>query len=227
MKYRYLLIDNDNTLMDFHAAEAKSLTEVLLSVGLAATPDTIAAYSAINDALWKALERGEVTHDRLKVERFARLLIRLSRPDLSPEDLAARYARQLSTHADLMPGAEDFVRKMHALARIALVSNGVSAIQRGRLARCPFTDALDAIIISQEHGVSKPDPQLVEIALSALDCVDKREALLIGDSATADIAAANAAGIDSLFLGWQGQGCPQATYSVRSLAEAEALLRTL
>ena len=29
MKYRYLLIDNDNTLMDFHAAEHAALREAL------------------------------------------------------------------------------------------------------------------------------------------------------------------------------------------------------
>ena len=29
MRYQYLLIDNDNTLMDFNAAEAKALIDVL------------------------------------------------------------------------------------------------------------------------------------------------------------------------------------------------------
>ena len=34
MKYRYLLIDNDNTLMDFHAAEHAALREALTEAGI-------------------------------------------------------------------------------------------------------------------------------------------------------------------------------------------------
>ncbi len=224
MKYRYLLCDNDNTLMDFHAAEHQALGETLSEADLPVTQEVRALYGAINTALWAALERGEIGHDALKVERFARLAARLGRTDLDAAVLAARYTHFLSTHADLLPGAEAFIRRMHPLAKIALVSNGVSEIQRGRLSRCPFTGELDAIIISAEHGVSKPDPRLVEIALEALGCTDKREAILIGDSATADIPAAVAAGIDSLFIGWKGQSCPAATHSVRDLAQAEETL---
>ena len=37
MKYRYLLIDNDNTLMDFHAAEHAALREALTEAGIEPT----------------------------------------------------------------------------------------------------------------------------------------------------------------------------------------------
>ena len=74
MKYRYLLIDNDNTLMDFHAAEHAALREALTEAGIEPTDSVCARYSAINDALWKALERGETTHAALKIARFAQLL---------------------------------------------------------------------------------------------------------------------------------------------------------
>ncbi len=225
MKYRYLLLDNDNTLMDFHAAERKALSETLTEAGIPATPETCTLYSVINDALWKALERGEIAHAALKVERFSRLISRLGRTDADAASLAARYAHHLSTHADLLPGAEEFVRRMHQEAKIALISNGVSEIQRGRLSRCPFTPELDAVIISAEHGISKPDPRLVEIALEALGCTDRHAAILVGDSMTADIPAANAAGIDSLYIGWQGQTCDKATWNARDLAEVERILR--
>lgn len=51
MKYRYLLIDNDNTLMDFHAAEHAALREALTEAGIEPTDAVCARYSAINDAL--------------------------------------------------------------------------------------------------------------------------------------------------------------------------------
>lgn len=219
MRYQYLLIDNDNTLMDFSAAEAKALRETLQKAGLPTDEATVEAYSRINDALWKALERGETTQPKLKVERFRQLLEYLHREG-DPAALGAAYAVNLGNYADLLPGAEDFLRAVHGRMKIALVSNGVSAIQRSRLAKCPLTPLFDAIVISEEAGVAKPDPRLLEIALEKLGCTDKKQAVMMGDSLTADIAAANNAGLDSIFFSLKGKPSDKATVTVYTHEEA-------
>lgn len=224
MKYRYLLADNDNTLMDFSAAEHHALRETLSAVNVEPDEETCALYSRINDALWKALERGETTQKALKVERFRQLFEALGRADQKAEEVAALYAQRLSTRADLLPGAMELLEALRGRMKIALVSNGVSAIQRGRLSRCPFTPLLDAVIISEEIGVSKPDPRMVEIALEQLGCTDKSQAVLLGDSLSADIPAAKAAGVDSIFLSLKGKESDLPTYTVHSLEEARKLL---
>ena len=223
MRYEYLLIDNDNTLMDFGAAEAKALRETLAAAGLPTDEETIAVYSRINDALWKALERGETTQPKLKVERFRQLLEHLGMPG-DPVALGAAYAANLGNYADLLPGAEDFVRVLHGRMKLALVSNGVSAIQRSRLAKCPLTPLFDAIVISEEAGVAKPDPRLLEIALEKLGCTDKSKAVMMGDSLSADIAAANNAGVDSIFFSLKGTKGDAATYTVYTHDEALTIL---
>lgn len=224
MRYQYLLIDNDNTLMDFSAAEAKALRETLAAAGLPTDEETVAVYSGINDALWKALERGETTQPKLKVERFRRLLAYLGRDDADPAALGAAYAANLGNYADLLPGAAEFMQAVHGRMKIALVSNGVSVIQRSRLAKCPLTPMFDAIVISEEAGVSKPDPRLLEIALEGLGCTDKKQAVMMGDSLTADIAAANNAGVDSIFLSLKGKTSDAATYTAFSHEEAVRIL---
>lgn len=224
MKYRYLLADNDNTLMDFNRAEYLSLGETLRAFDLPDDEATCTAYHHINDALWKALERGETTQKQLKVDRFAQLMQHIGRPDVNAVELALCYADKLSTHAELIPGAMDFLEAVHGKLKIALVSNGVSAIQRGRLSRCAFTPLLDAVIISEEIGVSKPNPRMIDLALEALGCTDRSEAVLLGDSLSADIPAAVNAGIDSIYLSLHGKTSDQATYTVHSLEEAAALL---
>ena len=95
MRYQYLLIDNDNTIMDFNAAEAKALIDVLQNHGLPTDDATVHTYHEINDALWKALERGETTQPKLKVERFRQLLTVLNRHDVDAEVIAAEYAAGL------------------------------------------------------------------------------------------------------------------------------------
>ena len=116
------------------------------------------------------------------------------------------------------------MRRLHGQMKIVLVSNGDSVIQRNRLFRCVFTPMLDNIVISSEKGVSKPDPRLIEIALAECGCTDKTEAVMVGDSATADIPAAVNAGIDSIFVDWKNTGCQQATYTAKNLAEVEQIL---
>ena len=224
MRYQYLLIDNDNTLMDFNAAEAKALMDVLIAHGLPTDDQTVHTYHEINDAQWKALERGETTQPRLKVERFRQLLAYLKRDDISAEDMSAEYAMNLGSHADLLPGAEAFIRALHGKMKIALVSNGVSAIQRGRLAKCPLTPLFDAIVISEEVGAAKPDPKLLHVAMDMLGCTDKAQAVMMGDSLTADIPAAVHAGVDSIYFSPKGKVSELATYSVSNYEEAYTLL---
>ena len=224
MKYQYLLIDNDNTLMDFNAAEAKALIDVLNTYDLPTDAATVQAYHEINDALWKALERGETTQPQLKVERFRQLLRHLNRDGIDPAVMGAAYAANLGNHADLLPGAEDFIRALHGKVRMALVSNGVSAIQRSRLAKCPLTPLFDAIVISEEVGAAKPDPKLLHVAMDLLGCTDKSQAVMIGDSLTADIPAAVNAGVDSIFFSLKGKTSDAATYTAFSYDEALRIL---
>ena len=224
MRYQYLLIDNDNTIMDFNAAESKALQDVLTNNGLPADPETVQTYHHINDALWKALERGETTQKELKVERFRQLLSYLGREELSAETLGAEFAANLGQHADLLPGAEEFIRAIHGKMKIALVSNGVSAIQRGRLSRCPLTPLFDAIVISEEVGAAKPDPRLLHVAMDMLGCTDKAQAVMMGDSLTADIPAAVNAGVDSIYFSLRGNTSDAATYTVFTHEEALKLL---
>lgn len=223
MRYRYLLVDNDNTLMDFNTAERHALTEALCAFGLDSSQATCDLYHRINKALWEALERGETTQAALKTERFVRLLEHLGRETACAVALSDAFSERLSNHAELMPDAMAFLEAVHPLMRIALVTNGSAVTQRGRLKMCPFTPLLDAVLISEELGIRKPDPRMVEIALRQLGCTDKREAVFLGDSATADIAAAYAAGVDSIHL-TVGEKSLQATYAAAGLMDALRLL---
>lgn len=223
MRYRYLLMDNDNTLMDFDAAERHALQEVLAQFDLPGDAETCALYHRINDTLWKALERGETTQAALKTERFVQLLSALGRSDLDGGALGEAFSEALSHHADLMPDAMRFLNAVHGRMKLALVSNGIARVQRGRLARCPFAHMLDAVVISEEVGVRKPDPRMVTLALEKLGCEDAREAVLLGDSASADVAAAAAAGVDSIHL-TKGEASPLATWHAKGLMEALEIL---
>lgn len=101
--------------------------------------ETKQLYHRLNDAEWRALERGETTRERLKHDRYAKLLRALGRDESLADDMADTYERQLGTHPDLLPGALAFLKAVHPHMKIALLTNGFSVIQRGRLSRSVIT----------------------------------------------------------------------------------------
>ena len=198
MRYQYLLIDNDNTLMDFNAAERKALRDTLTAYGLPADDAVCTLYHEINDAQWKALERGETTQKKLKVERYRLLLEQLGCTELSAAEVSAAYEANLGSHADLLPGAADFIHAVHGKMKIALVSNGVSAIQRSRLAKCPLTPLFDAIVISEEAGVSLSGKYtyvtgLEDVFVTSGDNGDTRDGNILVDGGNVLVTAAKVA----------------------------------
>ena len=80
-RYRILLFDADNTLFDFTRAEENAFRRAAGEGGLVFTDELYRLYSAINDGLWKRLERREITLEFLKLERFRLLLTGTGSPE--------------------------------------------------------------------------------------------------------------------------------------------------
>ncbi len=68
-----LLIDLDNTILDFNKAEGPALAGALRAMGIEPTEELLSRYSVINLAHWKRLEKGQITMAEVKVSRFRQL----------------------------------------------------------------------------------------------------------------------------------------------------------
>ena len=88
--------------------------------------------------------------------------------------------------------------------RLALVTNGPSDLQRWKLQSVGLEDRFDALAISGEIGVAKPDPLPFRKVLEELDA-DPRDVWHIGDSLSNDVAGARAAGLISVWLNRVGR----------------------
>ena len=69
-----ILFDLDETLFDFKKAERIALLKTLDFLGLDSQESVVLLYSRINQEMWKCLERGEITRQKLKIERFRKFL---------------------------------------------------------------------------------------------------------------------------------------------------------
>ena len=220
MRYDAILIDADDTLLDFRAAEESALREMLRALGLD-TPEAEACYRACNRACWAALERGEITQARLRHKRFEDFLRLQGRAD-DPAQVGEAYLETLSKQDILLPGALDVVRVIAEFLPVALVTNGIASVQHGRIDHSPLRPYLKAVVISEEIGCAKPNPRMIHTALKALGGVSPTRALMVGDSLQSDILCAKNAGTDACFLSPDGVPCPadlRPRYTIRRILE--------
>ncbi len=222
MPYRLCLCDLDNTLFDFSTCERAALAATLSSFELPVSDAVIAHYSAVNDRHWKALERGETTQQRLRVERFRDFLLESGYAHVDPEAMSRLFVGFLSQQHAPMRGAEDFCRRVSAKMPLYAVTNGIAQVQHQRMFLSELKPYFRGIVISEEIGAAKPDPKMLYEAMRLAGETDKSAAVLVGDSLTSDIAAARAAGIDSVLFTRHRPAptpCP-ATYAASTLAQA-------
>lgn len=225
MPYRILLSDADGTLFDFHAGERVAISEAFAAFGVPDTPENADLYRRVNDAQWKKLERGETTQARLRVDRFSIFLAEAG-CTADAQRMCDCFVERLGQQRMLISGALAFCRRVAARMPVYLVTNGISTVQRSRFEHCALTPYIAGLVISEEIGAAKPDPAMVREALRLAGGVDPCEAVLLGDSVTADIPAARNAGVDSILF-TNGGAAPQnhgATYVARDFAEAERLI---
>ncbi len=195
MKYDAILIDADDTLFDFRAAERAAIGDILTLLGIQDV-EAPRIYHEINRACWEAFERGELTQKELRVQRFRRFLEHYG-CDRDAAQIGERYTQSLSRQSFLLPGALETVREIAQKRPVVVVTNGISSVQRSRMDASPLKQYIHSMVVSGEIGVQKPDPRMLYEALSRLGNLPAERALMVGDSLTSDVLAANRAGVDA------------------------------
>ena len=69
----FLLLDLDDTILDFHKAERIALSKTIRSFGAEPTEALLNRYHEINKWHWEQLELGKMTRDQVLVNRFGAL----------------------------------------------------------------------------------------------------------------------------------------------------------
>lgn len=226
MRYELCLCDADGTLFDFHKGERRAFDLTMAMFSLPSGDEMANMYSRINDGHWKRFERGETTQARLRVERFADFLAAAGHGNVDADSVNKAYIENLSQQRELMAGAMDFCVKVSARMPIWIVTNGIAYVQRNRFSQCDIRQYIQGIVISEEVGTQKPDPEMIYTAVREAGLTDKLRAVMLGDSVTSDIAAAVNAQIDSILFtnGAQAPEGSGATYIVKTLSEASDII---
>jgi putative hydrolase of the HAD superfamily len=112
--------------------------------------------------------------------------------------------------------------------RVGICSNAPYRVQslHAQLGFLGIDRRLDAVTFSAEVGWRKPSPRIFDAAIRALG-TDPGRTVMVGDSETADVAGAHAAGMRAVLIRRGGGGSGEADAVIAALRELPGALRNM
>ena len=191
-----ILWDIDGTILNFHRSAENSLKNTFKKFGYGEiTDELLHMYEEINDVYWCKLEKGEITKEKLLVERFVEFFTKIGVETTRVVEFNQAYLNGLLDTVVFMPEAYETVKKLHPEYKQYIVTNGVKELQRKKIAKAHIEEFFDGIFISDEIGYEKPHIEFFNYVFDRIPTKNPDEAIIIGDSLTSDIAGGIRAGI--------------------------------
>ena len=224
-----VFIDLDDTIFDFHKAEAIALSQMLSECGIIPSDEMKERYSRINKSQWELLERKEKTREEVLTDRFTIFFSEIGR---NIDSLCARkiYEYRLGCGHFFIDGAEQLLKNLYGKYDLYLASNGTESVQTRRIASSGIEKYFNEIFISQKIGADKPSIEYFERCFERIPGFSKENAIIIGDSVSSDILGGKNAGIlTCLFNPKKKQNNSAVTpdFEITSLDEIPALLERI
>jgi putative hydrolase of the HAD superfamily len=228
---RAVLFDLDDTLFDHRETSAEALRRVHAAhEGFRRQPfdEFEKLHTVLLDELHPEVLNARLEMDEARRERFRRLFKHcgVSASEALCATTARQYRNDYVEARRAVAGAAALLAAVRERAKVGIVSNNMLQEQWDKLAFCGLSAHVDALVVSAEAGVSKPDPAIFEIALAALG-VNAAATVMLGDSWSADVAGAHAAGIRAVWFNRLKSPSPELRLGVAELHALEPVSAAL
>lgn len=230
MSIKLILIDIDNTLLDFDGYVKTFLNRHFSKD----TEEIYRVFNEVNDKLWKQLEKGELTFTHLKEIRWNFILERIGNTEMNGMEMEEMFRKEMHESAIIVDGAKEMLDKLRKEYVLATASNGPYEQQVHRIELAAFEKYFAKHFISEDIGYSKPDIRFFKEAFSRInkgrsEPFKPEEILIIGDSVSSDMQGGRNANIHTCFFtrGIKQTEDIQADVIVKSLYEVSEAIRGL
>jgi YjjG family noncanonical pyrimidine nucleotidase len=221
--YTTLLFDLDHTLLDSDTSMAAAYDHTMRSSGVEDPWAHHPVFDRINKGLWAAVERHEISPERVRTARFEQLVAALDL-DADPVAMGDRFVEELGANGDLFPEVVEVLDALVRVATMAIVTNGIGQVQRTRISRLGLEPYFDAIVVSGEVGVAKPGTEIFDLVFEQLGMPDRSTALMIGDSLSSDMQGGTNYGIATCWYNPSGLRLPEGQSVTHQIADLRQLL---
>jgi putative hydrolase of the HAD superfamily len=208
-----VLFDMDDTLFDHHYSSECGLAALHQEHACfqqTTLAQLVQAHRIHLEELHSEVLTGRRTLDSARQERFRRVFAIYNETLAEAQAVAVATSYRLVYQANrrLIPGVRALLERLHGQVRIGVVTNNMVAEQEEKIAHLGIGGFIDALIVSEAIGFSKPAPEIFAAALTRLGC-DAQAAVMVGDSWKNDIIGAARVGIRPVWLNRFGLTCPE------------------
>jgi putative hydrolase of the HAD superfamily len=194
--YKCVFFDLDHTLWDYDTNAKETLHELYVTYdlpgrGIDDFEKFFTTFKVVNVKLWDLYDRGVITSDIIRQERFKQIL--------EPFNAFEHSLCETLTTDYLMPGTIDTLEYLADHYNLTIITNGFEEIQHMKLCAGKLQHYFDHVITSQKAGHRKPARQIFDYALK-LNNIGSTEAIMIGDNPVTDIGGARNASIDAVLF---------------------------
>ena len=202
-RYKNLFIDLDDTIYDFSGASRESFQETYDLLHYERYFDSfehyLSLYEPYNLELWRIYGEGKITKEELNRRRYSHPLECVGVNDQQLADTFCREALgRIPTKGPLMPGALELLEYLRPKYNMYILSNGFKELQSRKMRTAGIDGYFDALILSEDIGVNKPNRELYEYALVRTGS-KLNESLMIGDMFDTDIVGAANIGMEQMY----------------------------
>ena len=194
-----LFIDIDDTILDFVGYVKETMKIGFGKFGLPEyEPWMYDVFHEKNGELWRGLERGELTFEDIKRNRWNRIFEALG-IEGDGQAFEEFFRACLHDSGILMPGAKETLESFSSRYMLFAASNGPEDQQRNRLKVAGIDTLFIDVFTSGGLGASKPTKDFFDKCMEKVNSytanhnlpqVEREEILMIGDSLTSDINGA-------------------------------------
>lgn len=205
MEKLIVLLDADDTLLDFGKSEKEAIVTTLKEFEVPVTQRIVDRYVQINLHCWKLLESGQITRVYLDRLRFDMLFEEFGITGKDTVKAGAKYREHLTERGYVLDGCVEFLHSISDKYRLFLVTNGTEPTQIVRLKSAGIYDFFEEKFYSEQIGCAKPYKGFFDYVFAHIKDFDRARTVLVGDSLTSDIAGANNAGITGVWFNPKGK----------------------
>ncbi|MBR1811330.1 MAG: YjjG family noncanonical pyrimidine nucleotidase [Clostridia bacterium] len=202
MAINAVLVDVDNTLLDFNEAARVSAIRGFEAFGIDYPQEIFSTFHKVNQQLWARIEDGSLQKSELYQMRWNTIFAEhgISADGVAFEQLFRQGVAESSVPMD---GALALLAYLKNKYKVCIASNASYRQQVGRLERAGMLRYVDAFFISEQIGFPKPQRAFFEACIAGT-AAEPARILMIGDSYEADIVGAHACGIKTCWYNPQG-----------------------
>lgn len=200
MRYKQIIFDVDDTIIDFAATENFALRSLFNAHHWPLSSELQRQYHSYNQSLWRRLEQGELNYDQLSEMTFHDFIKDHFDLEIDGLKIMDEYRSYFGQAHQLLPGVEDtlkFAKKQGY--KLTVLSNGEKFMQNHRLELAGVKKYFDLIVTSQEAHYSKPNPHAFDYFFSRTQ-IGPNETIFFGDGLQSDILGAERYGFDSIWF---------------------------